>query len=95
MHITGKIGWKQFSIEQLKTLILIFGGKLLKRMPDPEDSPKNKIPYHCFNNKHMIYVSTIILYTTDSGRLIKYNMEHIKAFHISWFIDTVLKYTIT
>lgn len=91
IHICGSIGWEQFSLEHLKRLVLEFGAKILKRMPNPEDCSSNIIPYHCRNNKQMYHVSNIILYTEDSKRLIKYNMEHLKVFHISWFIETIQK----
>ncbi|XP_022170985.1 BRCA1-associated RING domain protein 1-like isoform X1 [Myzus persicae] len=94
IHISGSNGWNQFTIENLKKLVVEFGAKLLIRMPNPEDCPTNIIPYHCRNNDQMFHVSTIILYTMDSSRLIKYNMKHLKAFHISWFMQAVQKYNI-
>lgn len=94
IYISGTIGWESFSLEQIKKLVLAFGAKLLKRMPNPEDCPTNIIPYHCRNNKNMYHVSTIILYTMDSSRLIKYNMKHFKTFPISWFMKAVQEYTI-
>lgn len=81
-------------MEQLKKLVVEFGAKLLKRMPNPEDCPTDITPYYCRENKQMYHVSNIILYTTDSNRLIKYNMEHLKAFHISWFMECAQKHTI-
>lgn len=96
VHISGNVGWEQYTLEQLQKLVVEFGAKLLKRMPNPVDCPTNIIPYHCRKNKDMYHVSTIILYTRfrDSRRLIKYNMEHLKAFHISWFLEAVQKHTI-
>ncbi|KAL4141790.1 hypothetical protein QTP88_004360 [Uroleucon formosanum] len=94
IHVFGSNGWNQFTIENLKKLIVEFGAKLLIRMPNPEDCPTNIIPYHCRNNDQMLHVSNIILYTVDSNRLIKYNMKHLKAFHISWFMEAVQKYSI-
>lgn len=94
IYVSGNIGWDSFSLEQLKKLVLAFGAKLLTRMPNPENCPTNIIPYHCRNNKEMYYVSTIILYTMDSSRLIKYNMKHLKTFPISWFMKSVQEYTI-
>ncbi|XP_050056991.1 uncharacterized protein LOC114131665 isoform X8 [Aphis gossypii] len=94
IHICGSNGWNQFTLEHLKKLVVEFGAKLLIRMPNPEDCPTNIIPYHCRNNDQMFHVSNIILYTMDSNRLIKYNMKHLKAFHISWFMDAIQKYII-
>ncbi|XP_025204780.1 BRCA1-associated RING domain protein 1-like isoform X3 [Melanaphis sacchari] len=94
IHICGSNGWNQFTLEHLKKLVVEFGAKLLIRMPNPEDCPTNIIPYHCRNNDQMFHVSNIILYTIDSNRLIKYNMKHLKAFHISWFMDAIQKYII-
>jgi len=94
IHVCGSNGWNQFTLENLKKLVVEFGAKLLIRMPNPEDCPTNIIPYHCRNNDEMFHVSNIILYTTDSNRLIKYNMKHLKAFHISWFMEAVQKYNI-
>ncbi|XP_060865629.1 BRCA1-associated RING domain protein 1-like [Metopolophium dirhodum] len=94
IHVCGSNGWNQFTLENLKKLVVEFGAKLLIRMPNPEDCPTNIIPYHCRNNDEMFHVSNIILYTMDSNRLIKYNMKHLKAFHISWFMEAVQKYNI-
>jgi len=94
IHISGSNGWNQFKLEHLKKLVVEFGAKLLIRMPNPEDCPTNIIPYHCRNNDQMFHVSNIILYTMDSNRLIKYNMKHLKAFHISWFMEAIQKYII-
>ncbi|XP_026817198.1 BRCA1-associated RING domain protein 1-like [Rhopalosiphum maidis] len=94
IHISGNNGWNQFKLEHLKKLVIEFGAKLLIRMPNPEDCPSNIIPYHCRNNEQMFHVSNIILYTMDSNRLIKYNMKHLKAFHISWFMEAIQKYII-
>jgi len=62
-------------------------------MPDPEDCPFTLVPYHCQNSEQMNHVSTIILYTKDSMRLIKFNMKHLKVFPISWFMETIQKYS--
>ncbi|XP_029347178.1 BRCA1-associated RING domain protein 1 isoform X2 [Acyrthosiphon pisum] len=94
IHVCGSNGWNQFTLENLKKLVVEFGAKLLIRMPNPEDCPTNIIPYHCRNNDEMFHVSNIILYTMDSNRLIKYNMKHLKAFHISWFMEAAQKYNI-
>ncbi|CAI6366935.1 unnamed protein product [Macrosiphum euphorbiae] len=94
IHVCGSNGWNQFTLENLKKLVVEFGAKLLIRMPNPEDCPTNIIPYHCRDNDEMFHVSNIILYTMDSNRLIKYNMKHLKAFHISWFMEAVQKYNI-
>lgn len=64
-------------------------------MPNPEDCPSNIIPFHFRDNEQMCHVSNIILYTKDSNRLIKYNMNHLKAFPIAWFIDAAQKHSIT
>lgn len=71
-----------------------FGAKLLKRMPNSEDCPTNILPYHCRDNDKMRYVSNIVLYTEDKNRLIKYNMEHLKVFPISWFMEAIQKFRI-
>ncbi|VVC40305.1 Hypothetical protein CINCED_3A008773 [Cinara cedri] len=94
IHISGDKGWEQFSLQQLKQLVVNFGAQLLTRMPKPHTCPTNIIPFHCRNNKDMYRVSTIVLYTTDSDRLVKYNLEHLKTFHISWFMDNVQNYRI-
>lgn len=94
IHICGNNGWQEFSLENLKKLVTEFGAKLIKRMPNPEDCSTNIMPYHSRSSKHMDHVSTIILYTKESDRLIKYNMEHIKAFHISWFMEAAQKFII-
>lgn len=75
-------------------MVTEFGAKLSTRMPNPEMCSSNILPYHCQNNKLMSKVSTIILYTSDSDRMIKYNMEHIKALPISWFMEVAQKYKI-
>lgn len=62
-------------------------------MPNPEDCPIDIIPYHCRNNESMYHVSTIVFYTTESKRLIKYNMKHLKVFHISWVLEAMQKHT--
>lgn len=94
IHISGNKGWEQFSLEELKKLVVNFGAKLLTRMPKPDICPNNIIPFHCRTNKTMHRVSNIVLYTTYSDRLVKYDLEHLKTFHISWFIETVQKYSI-
>ncbi|XP_025425094.1 BRCA1-associated RING domain protein 1-like isoform X2 [Sipha flava] len=94
IHISGNIGWKQFTRDNIKQLVLEFGAKLLNRFPNPEDCPINIIPYYCRNSEQMRNVSTIVLYTEDSHRLIKYNMNHLKVFPISWFMEVILKYSI-
>lgn len=94
IHLFGNVGWKQFSLEQLKKLIHECGAKLLKRMPNPEDCHTTIIPYHCHNSELMRHVSNIVLFTKDSDRLIKYNMKHLKVFHISWFIEAIQKHCI-
>lgn len=95
IHISGYTGWRQFSLDQLNKLVIEFGAKILKRMPNPEDCTSNIVPYHCHNNKEMYFVSNIILYTKESNRLIKYNMKHLKTFPISWFIEAIQKHSIT
>jgi len=82
-------------MEDLKKLVLEFGAKQINRMPNPEICTSNIIPFHCRNSEQMYRVSNIVLYTTDSNRLIKYNMEHIKVLHISWFLEAAQKYSIT
>lgn len=62
-------------------------------MPNPEDCVNTIVPYHCQNSEQLYNVSTIILYTEDSKRLIKYNMKHLKAFPISWFMETIQKHS--
>ncbi|XP_050443517.1 ankyrin repeat domain-containing protein 31-like isoform X2 [Adelges cooleyi] len=94
VHICGNSGFNQLTVEDLKKLVLEFGAKLLKRMPNPEDCSTNIMPFHCQKYEQMQYLSTIILYTNDSNRLIKYNMKHFKAFHISWFLEVAQKYSI-
>lgn len=94
IHIAGNIGWNQFSHNELHKLIQEFGGKILKRLPNPEDCANNIIPYHCHNNEQMYSVSNIILYPKDSSRLIKYNMEHLKAFPLSWFFEAMQTHSI-
>ncbi|VVC36680.1 BRCT domain,Ankyrin repeat-containing domain,Ankyrin repeat [Cinara cedri] len=94
IHISGNTGWKQFSLSELNKLVLQFGGNVLKRMPNPEDCASNIIPYHCHNSEKMYYVSNIILYTKESNRLIKYNMKHLKAYPVSWFIEAGQKHSI-
>lgn len=94
IHVCGSNGWNHLTLDNLKKLVVEFGAKLLIRMPNPEDCPNNIIPYHCRNNDQMFHVSNIILYTMDSNRLIKYNMKHLKVFHISWFMEAIQKYNI-
>lgn len=94
IHICGYTGWQMFSLEDLKKLVTEFGAKLVKRMPNPEDCSSDIMPFHCRESKHMNHTSTIILYTIESDRLIKYNMKHIKAFHISWFMEAAQKFMI-
>lgn len=94
MHINGNIGWEQFTRDNLKQLVLEFGAKLLNRFPNPEDCPTNVFPYYCRYSEQLRNVSTIVLYTEDSHRLIKYNMNHLKVFPISWFMEVVLKYSL-
>ncbi|XP_050525753.1 BRCA1-associated RING domain protein 1-like isoform X2 [Daktulosphaira vitifoliae] len=93
VHICGNGSWGHFTSEDIKKLVIEFGAKILKRMPNPEDCPSNVIPFHCRKSELMKYTSTIILYTNDSSRLIKYNMKHLKVFHVSWFFEVAQKYT--
>lgn len=90
----GNVGWKQYSLGQLKTLIHEFGGNLVKRIPDLEDSSIIIHPYHCHSSELMCYVSNIILFTNDPNKIMKYNMKHLKVFHISWFIEAIQKHCI-
>lgn len=90
----GNVGWKQYTLGQLKTLILEFGAKLVKRIPEPEDFSFTIYPYHCHSSELMCYVSNIILFTKDSNRLMKYNTKQIRVYHISWFIEAIQKHCI-
>lgn len=94
IHINGSITGNNFTVEQLKEIVLELGATILKRVPDPENCFSNVIPYHCQYNEQMRHVSTIILYCEDSRRLIKYNMSHVKTFSVPWFLEVVQKFNI-
>lgn len=78
----------------MKKLTLEFGGNLLVRSPNPEMCRSDLKPYHCRKSNKMSSVSNIILYNKESERLIKYNMNHLKVFHISWFMNALQKHSL-
>ena len=66
------------------------GGTVLSRMPNPENiSQAESVPYHAKPDGPLARCSHFILY--DDGkhpyRGIKYNMSHIKALPVHWFMS--------
>lgn len=76
----------------LAKLVTNAGGIVLKRAPNPEAIPDNEklAPYHAKRGGKLVECSHYIIFKDIYEPM--YNMKHLKALPIGWFIECIEKY---
>lgn len=76
----------------LTKLITDAGGKVLRRLPNPESIPDNEklVPYHGKKGGKLDLCSHYIIFKDVYEP--KYNMKHLKALPIAWLLECIEKY---
>uniref|UniRef100_A0A8D9EV80 BRCA1-associated RING domain protein 1 n=1 Tax=Cacopsylla melanoneura TaxID=428564 RepID=A0A8D9EV80_9HEMI len=83
--------------EDLRHLLKLGGASVLNREPDPESTNPNEatVLYHVTDPAHRLYrLSQAILYPEQAVPRRLYNMEHVKALGLAWFVACIEQYEI-
>lgn len=89
--------WNDTAIDlnDLSRFLQAADGKLINRMPDPEDPfNPNTAPYH-FPPGPMERCSQIVIYFPGLWEpALKFNMAHVKCLPIQWLMDCILSFEV-
>ncbi|KAL1450955.1 hypothetical protein WDU94_003259 [Cyamophila willieti] len=83
--------------DDLRHFLKLGGASLLNREPDPESTNQNEstVMYHVTNPAHRLYrLSQAILYPEEAAPRRLYNMEHVKALGLAWFVACIEQFEI-
>lgn len=78
--------------QTLSKLVTDAGGIVLRRVPNPESIPDSEklVPYHAEKDGKLVHCSHYIIFKNMYEPM--YNMQHLKALPVGWFLECIEKY---